>query len=309
MPQFREIINVIDRLRDHQGAVVCWGFFFFLLTATLHDWNNLLLYLVLILESEHFWYKITLGILNTFYVQVKARETSFRDPKAPWMSHISFCSKSEPQSFNAQGKKSVPTARQWGEHTASWMASQIWVLALPGLAADRHCSLNHPHFTIQGLLEGQGGVCLKTSLPPLDCTQLEKQAWTSHWEWALLIWEASPATAFTPVTFTPALNAARSSAMWEGGKKQFSEFGLAGLWATETMWLLQQEATVHRGAPSCQRRNPAQWYTCLVFLRHVSDHDGTPVPRLLPGAPHSEQSPGLQGAFVFLKAGCSLWVS
>lgn len=247
MPQLREIVNVIDRLRDREGAVVCWGFF---CTTTLHDWNNLLLYLVLILESEHFWYKITLGILNTFYVQVKARETSFRDPKAPWMAHISFCSKSEPQSFNAQGRKSAQTARQWGEHTASWMASQIWVVALPGLAADLHCSLNHPHFHIQALLKGQGGVRLKTSLPPLDCTQLEKRACNSHWEWALLTWEAVPATAFTPVTFTPALKGCKELGdVGEGGKKQFSEFGLAGLRATETMWLLQQEATVNRGLP------------------------------------------------------------
>lgn len=184
---------------------------------------------MLILKSEHFWYKITLGILNTFYVQVKARETSFRDPKAPWMAHISFCSKNEPQSFNAQGKKSAQTARQWGEHSASWMASQIWVVALPGLAADLHCSLNHLHFNIQALLKRQDGVRLKTSLSPLDCTQLKKRACNSHWEWALLTWEAVPATAFTPVTFTPALKAARSLAMWERGKKQFSEFGLAGL--------------------------------------------------------------------------------
>lgn len=62
------------------------------------------LYRVLILESVHFWYKITLGILNIFYVQVKTRGGSFGVPKPFRMSYISFCWKSAPQSFKAQGK-------------------------------------------------------------------------------------------------------------------------------------------------------------------------------------------------------------
>lgn len=57
------------------------------LCATIfHYWNNLLLYLVLMLESVHFWQKITLGILNIFYVQVTIRESGFGVLKPLWMS-------------------------------------------------------------------------------------------------------------------------------------------------------------------------------------------------------------------------------
>lgn len=137
MPQFRGIINIIDRLRDHQGAVVCWGFFFsfvwfFFCTATLHDWNNLLLYLVLILESEHFWYKITLGILNTFYVQVEARETGFRDPKAPWMSHISSVPRASHSHSTHKGRNLLQLLGSGAStQPAEWLPRSEW-LYFPG---------------------------------------------------------------------------------------------------------------------------------------------------------------------------------
>lgn len=51
-----------------------------------HYWNNLRLYLVLMLESVRFWQKITLGILNIFYVQVTIRESGSGVPKPLWMS-------------------------------------------------------------------------------------------------------------------------------------------------------------------------------------------------------------------------------
>lgn len=78
------------------------------------------------LESVHFWYKITLGFLNIFYVQVKTREGSFGVPKPLWMSYISFCSKSAPQSFNAQGKTSCARILLGGgESTQPARTSQI----------------------------------------------------------------------------------------------------------------------------------------------------------------------------------------
>lgn len=63
---------------------------------------------------------------------------------------------------------------------------------------------------------------LNPGLPLLDFVQLEKRACNSHWEWALLLWEVLPATALTPVTFSPTLKTARNlSDVGEGGKTVF----------------------------------------------------------------------------------------
>ena len=70
---------------------------------------------------------------------------------------------------------------------------------------------------------------LSPSLSLLDFIQLEKRTSNSHWEWALLTWEVLPATALTPVTFSPALKTARNLATWERGKRHsFQNFGWQG---------------------------------------------------------------------------------
>lgn len=129
-------------------------------TTMFYYWNNLLLYRVPILESVHFWYKITLGILNIFYVQVKTRGGSYGVPKPLWMSYVSFCSKGAPQSFSAQGKKSwAQILSGSGENTQpGWRTSQIWAVRCISwqMDANTHSSLNHPYFNIQALLKGLG---------------------------------------------------------------------------------------------------------------------------------------------------------
>lgn len=186
-------------------------------------WNNLLLYPGLILKSVHFWYKITLGILNIFYIQVKTREGSFGVHKPLWMSYISFFWKSVPQSFSAQGENPcAQTIGRWWEDTAKLNALPDWsgMLHFPGWWMPTHTLLpNQPTLIIsQPCWRDWVGVSLSSSLTLLDFIQLEKRTSNTHWEWALLIWEVLPATALTPLTFSPTLKTARNLAMLERGK-------------------------------------------------------------------------------------------
>ena len=179
------------------------------------------------MKSVHFWYKITLGILNIFYVQVKTREGSFGVPKPLWVSYISFFWKSVPQSFSPQGENPcAQTIGRWWEHTAKLNALPDWsgMLHFPGWWMPTHTLLpNQPTLIIsQPCWRDWVGVSLSPSLTLLDFIQLEKRISNTHWEWALLIWEVLPATALTPLTFSPTLKTARNLAMLEREKTQFS---------------------------------------------------------------------------------------
>lgn len=114
------------------------------------------------------------------------------------------------------------TIGRWWEHTAKLNVLPDWsgMLHFPGWWMPTHTLLpNQPTLIIsQPCWRDWVGVSFSPSLTLLDFIQLEKRTSNTHWEWALLIWEVLPATALTPLTFSPTLKTARNLAMLERGK-------------------------------------------------------------------------------------------
>lgn len=86
------------------------------------------------------------------------------------------------------------------------------------------CSLSHPCAHLTFLLTGLDDDTLNPSAPWLDFMQLQKANMDNSRKQLLLIWDALPATALTPVTYSLTLQTGKELGK-SGNKNRFLNFG------------------------------------------------------------------------------------